>query len=153
MDQFMREDGRDLCRHGVGRMGKVRTDEDFKMAVRAQPVIPALADRLALGSRAGEADRHAHPVGQGSFQRLKERGHARRHPIEPAFPVVVGLRLYSLQIACPAMAMPSAGTRTPKNAGERKSEERRVGTEGISTYRSLWSPYHTKKKPKTNTYT
>src|SRR3546814_10543970 len=82
MDQFMREDGRDLCRHGVGRMGKVRTDEDFKMAVRAQPVIPALADRLALGSRAGEADRHAHPVGQGSFQRLKERGHARRHPIE-----------------------------------------------------------------------
>src|SRR3546814_7810067 len=42
MDQFMREDGRDLCRHGVGRMGKVRTDEDFKMAVRAQPVIPAL---------------------------------------------------------------------------------------------------------------
>src|SRR3546814_14511910 len=68
MDQFMREDGRDLCRHGVGRMSKVRTDEDFKMAVRAQPVIPALADRLALGSRAGEADRHAHPVGQGSFQ-------------------------------------------------------------------------------------
>src|SRR3546814_10386415 len=63
-------------------MGKVRTDEDFKMAVRAQPVIPALADRLALGSRAGEADRHAHPVWQGSFQRLKERGHARRHPIE-----------------------------------------------------------------------
>src|SRR3546814_1050340 len=78
MYQFMREDGRDLCRHGVGRMGKVRTDEDFKMAVRAQPVIPALADRLALGSRAGEANRHAHPVGQGSFQRLKERGHARQ---------------------------------------------------------------------------
>jgi hypothetical protein len=27
---------------------QVRADEDFKMAVRAQAVIPALADRLAL---------------------------------------------------------------------------------------------------------
>jgi hypothetical protein len=29
------------------------------MAVRAQAVIPALADRLALAASAGEADRHA----------------------------------------------------------------------------------------------
>src|SRR3546814_10253244 len=80
----------------------------------------------------GEADRHAHPVGQGSCQRLKERGHARRHPIEPAFPVVVGHRLYSLQIACPAMAMPSAGTRTPKNAGERGGQRESTGWSGRS---------------------
>src|SRR3546814_11056253 len=27
-----------------------------------------------------------------------------------------------------------------------RSEERRVGKEGVSTYRSRWSPYHEKKK-------
>jgi hypothetical protein len=48
MDQLMREDGRDLRRHRVGRVREVRADEDFKMPVRAQAVIPALADRLAL---------------------------------------------------------------------------------------------------------
>src|SRR3546814_8789663 len=57
MDQLMREDGRDLRRHGVRRVREVGPDEDFKMPVRAQPVIPALADRLALPARAGEADR------------------------------------------------------------------------------------------------
>src|SRR3546814_4403146 len=46
MDQLMREDGRDLRRHGVGRVRQVGPDEDFKMAVRAQAIIPALADRL-----------------------------------------------------------------------------------------------------------
>ena len=46
--QPKREDGRDLRRHGVGRVGEVRADEDFKMPVRAEPVVPALADRLAL---------------------------------------------------------------------------------------------------------
>src|SRR3546814_5783369 len=67
-----------------------------------------------------------------------------------AFAVVLFHAFYSLQIACPAMAMPSAGTRTPKNAGERggqrestgRSEERRVGKECVSTCRSRWSPYH-----------
>src|SRR3546814_16504918 len=86
------------------------TDEDFKMAVRAQAIIPALADRLGLRASAGEADRLAHAVGQGGVQRLEQRSHALRHRIEPAFADFVGHRLYSLQIACPAMAMPSAGT-------------------------------------------
>jgi hypothetical protein len=36
------------------------------MAVRAQAIIPALADRLGLRASAGEADRHAHAVGQGA---------------------------------------------------------------------------------------
>ena len=57
MDQLMREDGRDLRRHRVGHVRQVRADEDFKMSVRAKPVVPALADRLALAARAGEADR------------------------------------------------------------------------------------------------
>src|SRR3546814_17201135 len=30
----------------------------------------------------------------------------------------------------------------------RRSEERRVGKEGVSTCRSRWSPYHSKKKTK-----
>lgn len=99
MDQLMREDGRDLRRHGVRRVREVGPDEDFKMPVRAQPVIPALADRLALPARAGEADRHADTRGQGSVQRREQGGHARRHPIEPAFPVVLFHTFYSLQIA------------------------------------------------------
>src|SRR3546814_7533532 len=72
MDKLMREDGRDLRRHRVGRVRQVRADEDFKMSVRAQAVVPALADRLALRASAGEADRHAHAVGQGGVQRSEE---------------------------------------------------------------------------------
>src|SRR3546814_1430012 len=37
MDQLMREDGRDLRRHGVRPVREVGPDEDFKMPVRAQP--------------------------------------------------------------------------------------------------------------------
>ena len=127
MDQLMREDGCDLRRHRVGRVRQVRADEDFKMPVRAQPIIPALANRLGLRASAGEADRHAHAVGQGGVQHLEQRGHARRHRIEPAFAGFVGHRPYSLQIACSAMAMPSAGTRTPKNAGERGGQRDSMG--------------------------
>src|SRR3546814_12872174 len=32
--------------------------------------------------------------------------------------------------------------------GERRSEERRVGNECVSTCRTWWSPYHLKKKQK-----
>src|SRR3546814_16059556 len=35
-------------------------------------------------------------------------------------------------------------------AGETRSEERRVGKEGVSTCRSRWSPYHLKNKTKQN---
>src|SRR3546814_12297454 len=31
-----------------------------------------------------------------------------------------------------------------------RSEERRVGKEGVRTCRSRWSPYHSKKNPKSN---
>src|SRR3546814_11180914 len=33
----------------------------------------------------------------------------------------------------------------PPSGGQRRSEERRVGKECVSTCRSLWSPYHYKK--------
>jgi hypothetical protein len=35
MDQLMRENGRDLRRHRIGRVRQVGPDEDFKMPVRA----------------------------------------------------------------------------------------------------------------------
>src|SRR3546814_14500830 len=38
-------------------------------------------------------------------------------------------------------------------AEELRSEERRVGKEGVSTWRSRWSPYHEKKKEQSNTLT
>src|SRR3546814_20345258 len=44
--------------------------------------------------------------------------------------------------------------RAPPPANERRalrSEERRVGKEGVSTCRSRWSPYHYKKKQKKHT--
>src|SRR3546814_19339124 len=106
------------------------------MPVRAKSVVPALADRLALRASAGEADRHAHAVGQGGVQRLEQRSHALRHGIEPAFADFVGHRLYSLQIACPAMAMPSAGTRTPTTAGARGGPREPEGEIGRAPWRA-----------------
>src|SRR3546814_14241153 len=35
----------------------------------------------------------------------------------------------------------------PRRYGDARSEERRVGTECVSTCRSRWSPYHYKIKP------
>lgn len=70
VDQLVREDGRNLRRHCVGRVRQVRPDEYLEMAVAAASVIPTLADRLTLGSPAGEADRHAHAGGKGGVQRL-----------------------------------------------------------------------------------
>ena len=82
VDQLVRQDRGDLRRHGVGRVGQVRPDEDFKVPVRAAPVIPALADRPAPTARACKADRHPHPLAEGSAQRLEQWRHARRHPIQ-----------------------------------------------------------------------
>ena len=118
----MREDRRDLRRHGVGRVRKVWPDEDFKMAVRAQPVIPALADRLAFGSGAGEADRHADSIGQGGVHRLEQRSHAQRHRIEPAFTIVLFHRLIS-KIACRAMACCHRSRVRAEQRGERGQRE------------------------------
>src|SRR3546814_11809735 len=40
--------------------------------------------------------------------------------------------------------------RTPKGGQRMRSEERRVGKECVSTCRSRWSPYHSKKNKRTN---
>src|SRR3546814_12575359 len=39
-----------------------------------------------------------------------------------------------------------------KVLGKRRSDERRVGKECVSTCRSRWSPYHYKKKPETQSH-
>src|SRR3546814_14297092 len=41
-------------------------------------------------------------------------------------------------------------TETPRTDEYHRSEERRVGKEGVSTVRSRWSPYHEKKHKITN---
>jgi hypothetical protein len=85
------------------------------MAVRAQAIIPALADRLGLRASAGEADRHADTRGEG----LSSASNSGAMPAATRLSQLSGCPascFLLLQIACPAMAMPSAGTRTPKNA-------------------------------------
>jgi hypothetical protein len=72
------------------------------VAVRAAPVVPALSDRPAPAAGAGEADRHPHPVGEGPALRLEQRGHARRNPIQPAFPVFVDHLAVSFSSALPS---------------------------------------------------
>src|SRR3546814_11404697 len=59
---------------------------------------------------------------------------------------------------CQSCAIPSGhGHHGPTSfvlgiiAVETRSEERRVGKECVSTCRSRWSPYHSKKKTKTTT--
>ena len=86
-------DRRDLRRHRVGGVREVRPDEDFKMAVAAAPVIPTLADRPTPGPPARKADRHADAGGQGGIQRVEQRGHADRHPVQPALAIVLLHRL------------------------------------------------------------
>src|SRR3546814_11542227 len=55
-------------------------------------------------------------------------------------PVLDGCRQELLQ----ALAQGAVGA-----AGSERSEERRVGKEGVTTCRSRWSPYHSKKKKTT----
>src|SRR3546814_12083069 len=47
----------------------------------------------------------------------------------------------------------SGGSGNWRPAARRRSEERRVGKECVSTCRSRWSPYHYKKKKTTTTIT
>src|SRR3546814_20743116 len=47
-------------------------------------------------------------------------------------------------------ATPAANT-APATAAATRSEERRVGKECVSTCRSRWSPYHSKKKHRKHT--
>src|SRR3546814_12870845 len=56
------------------------------------------------------------------FQRSVFRGHSKQAGVAPRLPFL--------------------------RARQRRSEERRVGKEGVSTCRSRWSPYHYKKKQK-----
>ncbi|EIZ79574.1 hypothetical protein WSK_1840 [Novosphingobium sp. Rr 2-17] len=123
----MRKDGRDLHGHGVRRVGEVWANGDFKMTVRAQPVVPALADRLALRASAGEADRHAHPVGQGGVQRFKQR----------AMPAAARLsQLSRLSCSIPSTPFKSPDRRWPghrpdTDAQERRQEKGAAGIDGV----------------------
>src|SRR3546814_21092607 len=49
---------------------------------------------------------------------------------------------------CASRASPSTTHRDPTHRHWKRSEERRVGKECVSTCRSRWSPYHKKKNHK-----
>src|SRR3546814_12855046 len=60
----------------------------------------------------------------------------------------------SCSLATCAYRQPMIGNRSigsvAKIGGSQRSEERRVGKECVSTCRSRWSPYHSKKKKREN---
>src|SRR3546814_15925346 len=52
---------------------------------------------------------------------------------------------------CPTITEIAAGAEFVAGSQRgRRSDERRVGEEGVSTFRSRWSPYHSKKKQQQN---
>ena len=134
MDQLMREDGGDLRRHGVGRMGEVGTDEDFEMPVRAQAIIPAFADRLTLAARAGVRPALVKPIAT----RIRASRGASSASNNGAMPAATRLsQLSRLSCSMPSTLLPSnrltgdgqaiGRTRTPKNAGRRGGQRQSAG--------------------------
>src|SRR3546814_12609011 len=67
----------------------------------------------------------------------------------PGAPVAVGslqLNVTALDGSTIAATAENDGTIAADEMRGNRSEERRVGKEGVSTCRSRWSPYHQKKK-------
>src|SRR3546814_15921799 len=81
---------------------------------------------------------------RGQRQRLLVVAFENPHPGQPATPVIV-FRLAHLG-AQATLVQHLAGT--GQLVAAQRSEERRVGKEWVSTCRSRWSPYHSKKNKK-----
>src|SRR3546814_16469581 len=69
-------------------------------------------------------------------------------PIEPADLCRPGLRGGDGELPRLHRLRPGLHRLDFRRLGWQRSEERRVGKEGVSTCRSRWSPYHYKKKKK-----
>src|SRR3546814_17699445 len=69
-----------------------------------------------------------------------------RHNARHQRPATVGMGRLPLMGHDPVL-----GHITRQNVAAKRSEERRVGKECVSTCRSRWSPYHSKKKNLTHT--
>ena len=121
--QFVREDGRDLRGHRVGRVRKIGPNEYLELPVAAASVIPAFADRLAFGPATGKADRDTHARGQGSVKVREQRGHADCHPVQPALAIVLLYRLISSKSPRGDGLLPSALPRGEQRGrgGQRES--------------------------------
>src|SRR3546814_16973873 len=87
------------------------------------------------GGRLGPA-RRRDPRG-GARHRREDRGEVVLHPIQACGGPTTSARHRHVPL-----------TNTPEGAS--RSEERRVGKEGVSPCRSRWSPYHSKKKNKSH---
>src|SRR3546814_16709191 len=99
--------------------------------------------------------------GQHGTQEIPARlvgGHRRRiaqRPDDRARRLAVAARLCKAEIAGPIPAGKQRRARTAQRrpcGARRRSEERRVGKECVSTCRSRWSPYHKKKKKQKTTH-
>src|SRR3546814_14577081 len=80
--------------------------------------------------------------GQPNDQPVRYSGPPRR-PVRDRYPIRIA--------APPAVSAEDAATEcrlteTRKHKNSARSEERRVGKECVSTCRSRWSPYHSKKQ-------
>src|SRR3546814_14874256 len=69
--------------------------------------------------------------------------------IEPGLQVAIGDAILRRAIGVPVERIVAAALQTAGDAGvpatpSDRSEERRVGKEGVRTRRSRWSPYHTR---------
>src|SRR3546814_20505667 len=78
----------------------------------------------------------------------KHRAGGQRDPA--AFPVEQSAdHRHPLKRPCAVRRRWRSGTGTMRSPIRNRSEERRVGKECVSTCRSRWSPYHSKKKKNT----
>src|SRR3546814_11504359 len=91
---------------------------------------PGRSKRAAHGRSGGEPDRDIAWRAGESFRRLADCDR-----IRPIFPTTA---LHWLVSAHYLQTFQSPGMETNRH----RSEERRVGKECVSTFRSRWSPYH-----------
>lgn len=85
----MREDSRDLARHGRGRLDQVWPDENLEMAIRGAKVIPTFADPIRPFAHRRKSDGDPQLRGQGRLERREHGFHALREAIEPRLAVLI----------------------------------------------------------------
>src|SRR3546814_15127834 len=122
---------------------KQKTAYEMRMSDWSSDVCSSDLVGLVRGAHLGPQRLGARPVERTrSHQIFLERSQSRERALWPASPRA--RRMYarhtiesiSLQSTSSSLRLPSIG----------RSEERRVGKEGVSTCRSRWSPYTEKKK-------
>src|SRR3546814_14595909 len=127
----------DVCSSDLSRRHLARAVQDAARD-RADPLYRAFGLRRLLVDLDLQADR-PYRIAARDFLVGGRRHHARR------FPARIGCEDADVHRARPAGAYRAAPI-----GGARRSEERRVGKECVSTCRSRWAPYHNKNNTHTD---